>query len=77
VFKILLFLSQQQVKGVFEFHIRNDFNNKEIEIITIDLKNNGSVTYGKGHYEPDTIILMADNDFINVARGRICSMLSL
>lgn len=54
---------------MFEFHIKD---NGITSVYTIDLKNQrGSVIKGKGSDKADTIIMIADEDFVSLARGKL------
>ncbi|ORX61681.1 sterol-binding-like protein [Hesseltinella vesiculosa] len=59
----------KQVNGVFQFVIIND--KKQQEVFTIDCKKNGTVLRGKGDIKADTILNIADQDFIDLAEGRL------
>ncbi|KAI7889518.1 uncharacterized protein EV154DRAFT_514500 [Mucor mucedo] len=60
----------KEVKGIFEFHIKDC--NDTPSIYTLDLKNNqGSVLQGKGSDKADTVIMIADQDFVSLAGGKL------
>ena len=61
-----------QVKGVFEFHVKNEYNG-ETQVFTIDLKDKGSVYSGESGGHADTVFYIADNDFISIAKGKMTS----
>lgn len=55
---------------MFEFHIKKCSSGKE-QIYTVDLKKDGSVIKGKSSSKPDTVIVIADDDFVSLAKGRL------
>ncbi|KAI8992073.1 SCP2 sterol-binding domain-containing protein [Mycotypha africana] len=59
----------KQVNGVFQFVIKND-EGKE-EIFTVDVKKEGKVTRGKGSAKADAILSLKDNDFVDLATGKL------
>jgi putative sterol carrier protein len=59
----------KQVKGIFEFTIKN--KEGKSETFTIDLKNTGAVLKGKGPSKADAIVLISDGDFVDLAKGKL------
>ncbi|KAG2178481.1 hypothetical protein INT44_001633 [Umbelopsis vinacea] len=61
----------KQVNGVFEFVIKNS-EGKE-QIFTIDLRKDGEgeLYKGKGKAKPSVSITIKDNDFIDLASGKL------
>ncbi|KAI8578691.1 hypothetical protein K450DRAFT_246069 [Umbelopsis ramanniana AG] len=61
----------KQVNGVFEFVIKNS-DGKE-QIFTIDLRKDGEgeLYKGKGKAKPSVSITIKDNDFIDLASGKL------
>jgi hypothetical protein len=60
------------VNGIFEFHIKKKHcDQSSEEIYTVDLKKKGSVIKGRGVGKPDTVIVIADDDFVSLAKGRL------
>ncbi|CDS09147.1 Putative Sterol binding protein [Lichtheimia ramosa] len=59
----------KQVNGVFQFVIKNS-EGKE-ETFTIDVKKEGKVTRGKGGVKPDAILTLKDDDFVQLATGKL------
>ncbi|CAO3595055.1 unnamed protein product [Absidia cylindrospora] len=59
----------KQVNGIFQFVIKNS-DGKE-EIFTIDCKKEGNVVRGKGATKADAIISIGDNDFVQLAEGKL------
>lgn len=63
----------KQVNGIFEFVITNA--DKKTETFTVDLKKNGEVIKGKGANKADAIISIKDDDFVQLATGKLNGML--
>ncbi|KAI8884612.1 sterol-binding-like protein [Backusella circina FSU 941] len=59
----------KQVKGIFEFTIKNSEN--KVETFTIDLKKDGSIIKGKGPNKADAIISINDADFVGLSQGKL------
>ncbi|ORZ07651.1 SCP2 sterol-binding domain-containing protein [Absidia repens] len=59
----------KQVNGVFQFVIKNSEGKQEV--FTIDCKKEGSVVRGKGPVKADAVISIGDNDFIQLAEGKL------
>lgn len=59
----------KQVNGVFQFVIKNK-EGKE-EIFTVDVKNEGKVVRGKGNVKADAILSLKDDDFVDLAQGKL------
>ncbi|KAI7874112.1 sterol-binding-like protein [Lichtheimia hyalospora FSU 10163] len=59
----------KQVNGVFQFVIKNS-EGKE-ETFTIDVKKEGKVTRGKGAVKADAILTLKDDDFVQLATGKL------
>ncbi|KAI7863981.1 SCP2 sterol-binding domain-containing protein [Spinellus fusiger] len=59
----------KQVKGVFEFTIKN--SQGKSELFTVDLKKEGNVKQGKGTGKPDVSIAMEDEDFVSLSSGKL------
>ncbi|KAI9275982.1 SCP2 sterol-binding domain-containing protein [Sporodiniella umbellata] len=59
----------KQVNGIFQFVIKNS-EGKE-EIFTVDVKKEGKVFRGKGPTKPDAILSLKDQDFVDLATGKL------
>ncbi|KAI8081445.1 SCP2 sterol-binding domain-containing protein [Halteromyces radiatus] len=59
----------KKVNGVFQFVIKNA-QGKE-EVFTIDCKKEGKVVRGKGAVKADAIITIGDQDFVDLADGKL------
>jgi putative sterol carrier protein len=59
----------KQVNGIFEFTITNA--DKKTETFTIDLKKTGEIVKGKGASKADAIISISDDDFVQLASGKL------
>jgi len=58
-----------QANGVFLFEIKNASGSTQEW--SIDLKKKGEVTLGKGDIKPDIQIAVSDDDFENLATGKL------
>lgn len=59
----------KQVNGVFQFVIKNG-EGKE-ETFTVDVKKEGTVVRGKGNVKADAILSLKDQDFVDLATGKL------
>ncbi|KAI8986449.1 SCP2 sterol-binding domain-containing protein [Pilobolus umbonatus] len=59
----------KQVKGIFEFAIKN--GEGKVETFTVDLKQKGVVSKGKGAAKADAIISIGDADFVALSSGQL------
>lgn len=59
----------KQVNGIFEFVVKNAEG--KTETFTVDLKKAGDVVKGKGANKPDAVISINDEDFVQLASGKL------
>ncbi|KAI8366438.1 SCP2 sterol-binding domain-containing protein [Choanephora cucurbitarum] len=59
----------KQVNGVFQFNIKN--KQGEEQVFTIDVKKEGKAMRGKSSTKADVILSLKDEDFINLATGKL------
>ncbi|KAI8388463.1 SCP2 sterol-binding domain-containing protein [Radiomyces spectabilis] len=59
----------KKVNGVFEFVIKNA--DGKTETFTVDCKKEGKVTRGKGKQKADAILTLKDQDFVDLATGKL------
>ncbi|KAI8901907.1 SCP2 sterol-binding domain-containing protein [Globomyces pollinis-pini] len=59
----------KKVKAVFQFDVKN--KEGKVQQWTLDLKNKGTVVTGTGPTKADIIIAVGDQDFVNMASGKL------